>query len=105
MTYARYLMCLKEGRWLEEHEHVDHVDDNKHNDVIENLQILTLAENNKKSAKGRAMVTLICPGCSEPFVRERRQTHLVKGGNPTSCSRSCAAKRSISHNTHGTRPP
>lgn len=89
MTYARYLMCMHEGRWLGPDEHVDHIDDNKLNDVIENLQILTKSENSKKNSPGRTMVTLVCPACNEEFTKERRQTHIVKGGKPTVCSRKC----------------
>jgi hypothetical protein len=92
MTYARYLMCIKEGRWLNMDEHVDHINDDRLDDRIENLQILSQLENNRKSAKGRTMVELSCPRCNKIFTRERRQTHIVKGGNPSTCSRSCGSK-------------
>lgn len=49
MTYARWLMQEHLGRKLEPWEHVDHKDENRLNDLIENYQILTLAENTRKS--------------------------------------------------------
>lgn len=41
--------------------------------MIENLQILTCAENVKKSAKGRTVITLNCDNCGKQFEREIRQ--------------------------------
>ena len=93
-SYARYLMSVKLGRILEPSEQVDHINNDKTDDRIENLQILNHAENVEKSAKGRAMVNLQCPQCGVGFTRERRQTHLVKGGRPTCCSKSCGGKHS-----------
>jgi hypothetical protein len=93
MTYARYLLCVREGRWLTPDEEADHMDDDYMNDDPSNLQILTPDANKRKSARGVTLVQLICPGCDKSFERERRQTHLVKGGRfPTSCSRKCAKK-------------
>lgn len=48
MAYARYLMCVKEGRWLSKDEHVDHIDNDPCNDSIENLQILSQDANTAK---------------------------------------------------------
>lgn len=41
MTYARYLMCVKEKRWLTSSEIVRHKDGDTRNDAIENLEIIT----------------------------------------------------------------
>jgi hypothetical protein len=92
MSFARYLLCIKEGRWLSAQEEADHVDDDRLHDEPGNLQPLTRAANMAKRRTGVAVVTLTCPGCGNEFERERRQTHLVKGGNPSSCSRSCAVQ-------------
>lgn len=46
--YARYLMAVKLGRFLTKDEQVDHIDNDKTNDDINNLQILTQAENIRK---------------------------------------------------------
>lgn len=48
MAYARYLMSVKLGRFLSKDETVDHIDENKLNDKIENLQILSREENFNK---------------------------------------------------------
>ena len=48
MSYARYLMCVKEGRILNKYEEVDHIDNDKTNDVIDNLQRLSPTENKLK---------------------------------------------------------
>ena len=92
ISYARYLMSVKEGRILRNDEHVDHIDNDKTNDDINNLQIMSLAENNRKEAirHGKHMVLLKCPFCKKEFSRERRNTHIIKGGITSSCSRSCA---------------
>jgi hypothetical protein len=89
ISYARYLMSVHLGRKLTPFETVDHIDGNKLNDSLENLQILSNADNVRKSAKGRMMVTMICPVCSSYFTKERRQTHIIKGGSPSCCSRNC----------------
>lgn len=92
MSYGRYLLCIKEARWLEAGEEADHVDDDRLNDHPGNLQVLTGQANRRKAAKGVTTVTLICPGCNREFDRERRQTHLVKGGTRTFCSRTCRSR-------------
>lgn len=50
--YARYLLAISLKRYLTEDETADHIDGDKSNDDFSNLQILTKAENIKKSAKG-----------------------------------------------------
>ncbi len=74
---------------------IHHKDKNKQHNVFDNLELLSSEEHRKLHAteKTRRMVTLTCPSCGTEFTRERRQTHLCKGGNPTSCSRSCSAKK------------
>lgn len=101
MAYARYLLCVREGRWLSPEEEADHQDNNPLNDDLDNLQILTPAANKEKSRRPKTTVDLICPECGTPFTRERRQTHLVKGGEPSTCSRRCGGIRS--HRTKNSR--
>ena len=92
MSYARYLMSVKEQRILNKNEHVDHKDNNKLHDDINNLQILSLKENNVKESKrrGKKIVVLKCPCCNIEFERKKRQTHLQKGGQYTGCCRKCS---------------
>lgn len=91
LSWARYLMCVEMGRVLESREHVDHIDEDKLNDEMENLQILTPGENTRKNARkrGRLWVELLCLGCEEKFFRPKSKTHLSKGGRTTSCSSKC----------------
>jgi hypothetical protein len=39
--------------------------------------------------RGRLCYVLRCPVCGVEFEREARQTHFVKGGTNTFCSRRC----------------
>lgn len=47
-SFARYLMSTKLGRYLEKDEEVDHINNNKIDDRISNLQVLTKSENIQK---------------------------------------------------------
>ena len=92
MSYARYLVCVRAGRWLDLAEQVDHIDGNRANDSLDNLQILDMKSNIKKSSKGRTMISLICKHCEMTFQREARNVHKVNRGYY--CSDSCRAKGS-----------
>jgi hypothetical protein len=98
ITYGKFLLSNKLGRIISREEQVDHKDDNKLNDDIDNLQILTEEENKLKHSNtlNKDIVTLTCPCCKEEFTRERRQTHLVKGGSRTFCKKECF-KRFFGH--------
>lgn len=52
-AYARYLVAVKLGRFLEADETVDHIDENPSNDTIDNLQILSLRDNIQKAPHRR----------------------------------------------------
>lgn len=54
MSYARWVMTQHLGRVLESWEHVDHKNENTLDDRIENLQILTPGDNNRKSNLGKS---------------------------------------------------
>lgn len=93
MSYARYLMCMHLGRRLEDWEEVDHIDNDKLNDTIENLQILTKRQNKDKhtaTLNGRTMMELVCPWCNKTFYKERRLVVHTKRVYPPTCSRSCS---------------
>ena len=51
IALARYKMAVKLGRLLTDDEQVDHIDNDKTNDDIENLQLLTPEENRAKYQK------------------------------------------------------
>lgn len=93
-AYARYVLSVHLKRFLNEDEQVDHIDNDKTNDDVSNLQILSCADNLKKSAKGRTMINLICPHCQIEFTRERRLVPSVYDPSKTGlnfCSRSCSS--------------
>lgn len=48
ISLARYKMSVKLGRLLADDEQVDHIDNDKTNDSIDNLQLLSPAENMEK---------------------------------------------------------
>lgn len=96
MTYARYLMSTSIGRELTNTEEVDHIDNDKTNDVLSNLQILTPEENNIKQGllKGHRMLILKCPYCGIMFEAEKRKSHVVPSVHRdfTACSQYCSLK-------------
>lgn len=103
VSWAKYIMSIHLGRKLDPiTETVDHINNDKTDDRLENLQLLTKTENIAKSAKGKTLVTLNCPECGQEFTREKRQTHLTKGrGVRTFCSRKCACIYNKPAKRHG----
>ena len=94
-TYARFKMAVHLGRRLRKTEEVDHIDNNRRNDRLSNLQVITSAQNRAKAARnsaGRLYVLLRCPSCGTTFEREKRNTYLSKSGVFTACSASCRGR-------------
>mgnify|MGYP000004505542 FL=1 len=93
-SYARYIVATSIGRYLLDTEHVDHIDNDKTNDNLENLRIVSGSENNQKEAnkRGRLLVEIKCPICSKLFTRRRGNTHLVNSRKSflTFCSVECS---------------
>jgi hypothetical protein len=97
ISYARYLYSLDIGELVDSKYEVDHIDNNSLNDVLDNFQLLTKAENIKKDHKAKDMVTLICPVCGKYFERRVGLTHLInsrKSKGQTTCSRKCGGIKS-----------
>lgn len=97
MLYSRWLMQEHLGRTLLTSEHVDHKDEDPTNDTLNNLQILSLSENSKKSARLRrsiTYVTITCPVCGDEAVKQKRHVdHNKKLGKAGPyCGRRCAGK-------------
>ena len=91
ISYARYLYSCKIGQYLDKTVQVDHIDNDKMNDVIENLQLLSPIENLLKSKKSALLFNFICPICKKEFtLTKQRACNKI---NPT-CSRSCGGKKS-----------
>jgi hypothetical protein len=85
------------GRQLCPDEHVDHKDEDKTNDVLSNLQVLSAAENTRKmiaNTRPKGWVTFICPVCKKEATKSARDVrgNRKKGKAGPFCSRSCAGK-------------
>lgn len=94
-SYPRYLMEQHLGRPLLDSETVDHIDGDFTNDNLDNLQLLTLADNIKKSSKGIEWLLFDCPVCGEEFLktaRSYRANQIKQGKAGPYCSKSCAGK-------------
>lgn len=105
MSYARYLMISYLNRFLSKEEHVDHIDGNRLNDSIENLQILSQQENNLKSVrqlgKEAKLIELICPICNTIFFKSKKDAYkTIHLGKQQCCSRKCGGKYSNKKNTN-----
>ncbi len=77
------------GRMLTRKEIVHHLNENKKDNRVENLQVMSVASHMKIHAKGRAIVSLVCPQCKNIFIRELRSTFYKKPDKMTFCSRRC----------------
>lgn len=81
ITYARYLMSVHLGYEVPDGLEVDHEDDDKANDSIDNLQLLTKQENICKENYRYIMEQQDCFGfhcavCETPFVLTKRQLNM-----------------------------
>ena len=77
VSYARYLYSVSIGRELLKDEHVDHIDEDKSNDTLSNLQLLSPEENKRKSEAHRNLyypkfLDLECAFCGKNFTYPSR---------------------------------
>lgn len=75
-------------------EIIHHIDENKHNNSLDNLELKKRSEHTKEHtvARGKMMVELICPGCLNHFVIEKRQSYITKKTSVSCCCRQCIGK-------------
>lgn len=106
MSYPRWLMQQHLGRELLPEEHVDHINNDHTDNRLENLQLLTNAENSKKYREHVGLAaeyfTFKCPVCGNEAAKLRstvRHNQDKCGGQGPYCSRSCASKDSHTRRT------
>jgi hypothetical protein len=85
--YARYLMSVKLGRFLETYERVYYIDRNKLNNNIDNLELKTDIKNKPKPCKSHYM-EIKCTYCENLFMRK---SQLVQKDH-NFCSPDCKSK-------------
>lgn len=89
ITTAKLMMEIHLGRRLGRNEVVDHINDDKTDDRIENFQVLTVRGNSSKGKQShKAQYSFICKICNKKFTR----LQYVRVNNVSTCSRSCQAK-------------
>lgn len=95
-SYPRYLMEQHLGRTLDSSETIDHINNDFSDDRIENLQILSLADNAKKEMsrpeRAKKFYDFICPCCGAQASKQLNQVtmNLKRGKAGPFCSRKCA---------------
>lgn len=91
MSYAKYLYTSYWECDIPKGEQIDHINGDKMDDRIENLQKISQKYNSIKDKIKKEYVELICPVCSNKFLFERR--NLPFKSNPC-CSRRCGGIKS-----------
>ena len=86
MTYAKYLFTSHNKIDIQKGYEVDHINGDKTDDRLENLQIITSKYNRQKDHAVAEMVIRICPICGKEFLFPKRNLPFKK--NPT-CSKKC----------------
>jgi hypothetical protein len=89
------------GHKLKYDEVVHHIDENKSNNKIENLRLMTRSEHTKLHTKPEAIVTLNCYICGKEYLYPKRYyTRGLKKGQKFMCSRKCVGLYSKKHLPH-----
>jgi len=91
----RYLMEKSLQRKLQYNEVVHHIDENKHNNALENLELILRGTHTKQHAKPARTVTLTCanPKCKKTFEKRFRvySDGLRAGQVDFYCNKSCSS--------------
>jgi len=93
MGYIREHILVVEkalGRPLEPIEVIHHRDGNRTNNDISNLLVMRRSDHTRAHRRKSTRVELICKVCGQAFMARKFQADIR-----ITCSRSCAAKRSL----------
>lgn len=93
--YARYLMAVESGRYLEDKEEVDHIDEDKTNDDISNLRVISSEEHRRKNI---VYLEGYCNICGQLIRRTKselrpKEKHKKLAEGNLCCSRICGYKK------------
>lgn len=91
MSYAKYLYTSYYQVEIQKGDEIDHINGDKMDDRIENLQIISGIYNRQKDHKRKEMVLYICPVCNTKFLFPKG--NLSTHPNPC-CSRKCGGIKS-----------
>lgn len=90
-TVARAIVEQHLGRQLSTEEHVDHVNEDKTDDRLSNLQVLTCQQNIRKFHGPRMTYRFACPQCgTEKVIPMADYRYSLKKGRTRHCSKRCA---------------
>lgn len=91
MSYAKYLYTSHYECDVNKENHVDHINGDKMDDRIENLQVISGIYNIQKDHQHKEMILLKCPVCNKEFLFLKR--NLSTHPNPC-CCRKCGGIKS-----------
>ena len=91
MSYAKYLYTSYYCCDVEKGDHVDHINGDKMDDRIENLQVISGTYNRIKDHRHKEMIIRVCPVCGKEFLFSPK--NLPTHPNPC-CSRRCGGIKS-----------
>ena len=91
MSYAKYLYTSYHECDVPKGDQVDHINGDKMDDRIENLQVISSKYNVIKDKRQKEMILVKCPVCGEEFLFPKR--NLSTHPNPC-CSRRCGGIKS-----------
>ena len=86
MSYAKYVYTSHYACTVPEGYEVDHINGDKMDDRIENLQIINGVYNRQKDKRIAEKVIKVCPICGCEFLMDKRNENFRP--DPT-CSRKC----------------
>lgn len=90
-VYAhRVIMEQSIGRILTPSEVVHHLDHNRNNYELSNLELTTQSNHIRTHTPPKTILDMICANCGVSFKRRKGQDPEAKGYARTFCSRSCS---------------